>query len=63
VDRRLSETMMSYWVSFATRGDPGAAGLAPWPAFTGARPVLLRLGGQIAPLAPLPADRVGLLSR
>ncbi len=63
VDRRLSETMMAYWVSFAQRGDPNGAGLPAWPAFTVAQPVLLRLGEQIGPLAPLPAERLELFSR
>ncbi|WP_271607018.1 carboxylesterase/lipase family protein [Bradyrhizobium sp. CCBAU 11434] len=30
-DRALAEAMMSYWVNFATRGNPNASGLAPWP--------------------------------
>ena len=25
--------MMSYWVNFATRGDPNGAGLPSWPAY------------------------------
>lgn len=32
-DRALSETIMSYWVNFATRGDPNGPGLPPWPAY------------------------------
>jgi para-nitrobenzyl esterase len=32
-DRRLAETMSSYWVNFAMNGDPNAGGLPVWPAF------------------------------
>jgi para-nitrobenzyl esterase len=32
-DRRIADTMTSYWVNFATHGDPNGAGLPPWPAF------------------------------
>lgn len=32
-DRALAQTIMSYWVNFATRGDPNGPGLQPWPAY------------------------------
>jgi para-nitrobenzyl esterase len=32
-DRALSQTMMSYWVNFAMRGDPNGADLPSWPAY------------------------------
>ncbi|MBR0780027.1 carboxylesterase/lipase family protein [Bradyrhizobium iriomotense] len=32
-DRALSQTMMSYWVNFATRGNPNGPGLPSWPAY------------------------------
>ena len=32
-DRRLAETMSSYWVNFAMNGDPNASGLPVWPVF------------------------------
>jgi len=32
-DRALSETIMSYWVNFATRGDPNGSGLPHWPTY------------------------------
>lgn len=63
VDRRLSETMMGYWVNFATHGDPNGPGLPAWPVFRPGQPALLRLGEQIGPLAPLPPERLELFSR
>jgi para-nitrobenzyl esterase len=33
VDRKLADTMSSYWVNFATRGDPNGSGLPTWPEY------------------------------
>ena len=33
-DRRLAETMSSYWVNFAASGDPNGGALPTWPAYT-----------------------------
>ncbi len=30
----MTNLVSSYWVNFATTGDPNGAGLRPWPAFT-----------------------------
>ncbi|MEK9279979.1 MULTISPECIES: carboxylesterase family protein [unclassified Bradyrhizobium] len=32
-DRALARTMMSYWVNFATHGDPNGSGLPAWPLY------------------------------
>jgi len=62
-DRALSQTMMSYWANFATRGDPNGPGLPNWPAFAQDRQTLMRLGERIEPRAPLPAERIELFMR
>ena len=32
-DRQVADTMSSYWVNFATNGDPNGKGLAKWPVW------------------------------
>jgi para-nitrobenzyl esterase len=54
LDRQVSETMSSYWVNFATSGDPNGKGLAKWPAFDDKksdRPFVL---GDRAEIGPAP---------
>jgi para-nitrobenzyl esterase len=52
-DRALSQQIQSYWVNFATTGDPNGAGLAAWPAFDAADPKAMRIGADPG-AAPLP---------
>jgi para-nitrobenzyl esterase len=49
VDHRLASVMSSYWVRFATSGDPNEAGLPNWPAFHEANPETMELGSRIGP--------------
>ena len=32
-DKQVADTMSSYWVNFAKKGDPNGTGLPPWPVF------------------------------
>ncbi|MGY3550812.1 para-nitrobenzyl esterase [Bradyrhizobium sp. USDA 4472] len=59
-DRAMADTMMSYWVNFATTGNPNASGLPPWPAYD-ERDVVQILGVSIAARVNPHADRFGFL--
>jgi para-nitrobenzyl esterase len=56
IDRKLADTMSSYWVNFATKGDPNGPGLPMWPAFRDMSSRVMVLGDTIhaesAPPAP-----------
>jgi para-nitrobenzyl esterase len=53
--------MQSYWVNFATRGDPNGPGLAPWPAFSAANPEVMRFGVNPGPAPIGNQDRLKVL--
>src|SRR5215467_1081547 len=59
-DKALSETMSSYWVNFATAGDPNGKGLPVWPLFKAAPGNTMILGDKVEPGAPLDASRIAL---
>lgn len=52
-DLALSQQMQSYWVNFATKGDPNGPDLPVWPAFTEAAPLVMRFGVNPGP-TPIP---------
>ena len=47
LDRMLSDQMISYWVNFATTGDPNGKGLPAWPAYNAREDQALRFGDRI----------------
>lgn len=57
-DRKLSEVMSSYWVNFATTGNPNAKGLPEWRKYDENKDLALGLGDEIQPL-PVP-NKAGL---
>jgi para-nitrobenzyl esterase len=52
-DHKLSEAMSSYWVNFATTGDPNGKGLPKWPAYHAKDDVLMGFGDTIE-VKPVP---------
>jgi para-nitrobenzyl esterase len=50
-DRQLSETMSSYWVNFATTGNPNGKGLTAWPKYDENKDIALGIGDRIETIA------------
>jgi para-nitrobenzyl esterase len=46
-DHNLSATITSYWVNFATKGNPNGEGLPTWPEYSQQSDQALELGDQI----------------
>ncbi len=51
-DRALTESLMSYWVSFAEDGSVRVADLPEWPLYTASRPWVMELGDQLGVVEP-----------
>jgi para-nitrobenzyl esterase len=49
IDRKLADTMSSYWVNFAKNGDPNGPGLPEWTPYNPKADVTLELGNEIKP--------------
>ncbi|HSK43398.1 MAG TPA: carboxylesterase/lipase family protein, partial [Candidatus Binatia bacterium] len=47
-DKKLSDAMTSYWVSFAASGNPNSASLTKWPAYTAKDDQVMEFGDQTA---------------
>jgi para-nitrobenzyl esterase len=57
-DRKLSQTMSSYWVNFATTGNPNGKDLPAWHKYDEKKDLALGLGDEIQPI-PVP-NKAGL---
>jgi para-nitrobenzyl esterase len=47
IDRRLADQMSSYWVNFATTGDPNGKGLPTWTPYDVSSEPYLDLGDTV----------------
>ena len=59
VDRKLADTMSSYWVNFATTGDPNGKNLPKWPAFKPVKGEVVMSFGNATEVKPVP-NQAGL---
>lgn len=57
IDTELSETIMAYWVNFATKGDPNGEGLPTWQSFNHQRRSVMELGDRVSMIDP-PAQQI-----
>jgi para-nitrobenzyl esterase len=53
-DRKLADEMSSYWVNFATAGDPNGKNLPKWPAFKVAKNEVVMSLGDTVEVKPVP---------
>jgi len=58
-DEAISDMMRTYWTNFAKTGDPNAAGLPKWPAFSNAKPQMLQISSDSTKAGPV-VDENGL---
>ena len=54
VDRKLSETMSSYWANFISKGDPNGPGLPEWPLYSENVDQYFEFGNSIGPHMVMP---------
>lgn len=55
-DFAISDTISTYWVNFAKRGDPNGSGVPTWPQFTEQAPNVMYFNGDAHP-GPVPTVR------
>jgi para-nitrobenzyl esterase len=49
-DRKIADTMSSYWANYIATGNPNGAGLPQWPAYDPKSPTVMQLGNGWGPM-------------
>jgi para-nitrobenzyl esterase len=49
-DKKVAETMSSYWANYIATGNPNAPGLPTWPAFDPKSATVMEIGDHFAPI-------------
>lgn len=62
-DRRIADTMSSYWINFASTGDPNGPGLPRWPAFDARTAQVMELGENFRPMPVTEKERMDFWKR
>jgi para-nitrobenzyl esterase len=63
VDRKLADTMSSYWVNFMTKGDPNGSGLPNWPQLKDlSKDKVMVLGDTVQVEATVPAEKLAFFN-
>lgn len=60
-DRKISDELETYWIDFAKTGDPNGGGLPTWPAYTDAKPAVMKLDVTPEPIALPEMSRIKAL--
>jgi para-nitrobenzyl esterase len=55
-DRHIADVMSSYWVNFATNGDPDGPGLPSWPSYNDSQPKLMEFAPEVEVISTPHAD-------
>jgi para-nitrobenzyl esterase len=59
VDKKLADTMSSYWANFAAKGDPNGPGLPTWPAYKDmSKDRVMVLGDTVQVESTAPAEKL-----
>ena len=62
-DRRIAETMSSYWANIIKTGNPNGPGLPTWPAYSAQVLQVMELGDYFAPIPIATPDKIDFWKR
>jgi para-nitrobenzyl esterase len=62
-DRKIADTMATYWVNYAASGNPNGKGLPAWPAFDAKSPITMQVGDSFGPIPVADAAKIDFWKR